>query len=275
MRRLWQVFCFAEKPRRATDAGTLRAIPAKSIILGQNIAPALKGPISPLQGFHHFGRDEVAGYSRALFRPALRVLPEPFSPARGTALPKGIPMAKARTPAGKIAVFPGTFDPITLGHLDIVDRGRRLFDHLILAIGINPEKDHLLPPEERLQLARELVKPFRNVTAEAYTGLTVQFVQQKGAMAIIRGLRNLSDMDYEFRAALTNRKVAGVETVFIMTREEFGFTSSSLIKQIVTMGGDPRKLRELLPEVVIQRLLHYRDNHLGGFGKKPKDSVTG
>ena len=181
--------------------------------------------------------------------------------------------AKSSRARDILAIFPGTFDPITRGHLDIIDRGRRLFDHLIVAIGVNPEKDHLLPPEERLKLVRQLVKPYKNVSAEAYEGLTIDLVKKHRAAAIVRGLRNLSDMDYEFRVALTNRKVAGVETVFIMTREEFGFTSSSLIKQIVTLGGDPRRLHDLLPKPVIDRLIFYRDRKLGAFAVTPIDSL--
>ncbi len=173
----------------------------------------------------------------------------------------------------KIAIFPGTFDPLTLGHLDIIDRGRKLFDELIVAIGINPDKNQLFPLEERLAILRGVTRKFRNVSVEAYEGLTVKLVKQRKAAAILRGLRNLADLDYEFRIALTNRKVAGVETIFIMTREEFGFTSSSLIKQIVTLGGNPRQLRELLPEQVIRRLLHYRDHKLGVFAMKPKDVI--
>ncbi len=172
-----------------------------------------------------------------------------------------------------LAIFPGTFDPLTFGHLDIIDRGRKLFDHLIVAIGINPTKEHLFPVEERLTMARSLTKSFANVSVEAYEGLTVGLVKRRGAAAILRGLRNLSDMDYEFRVALTNRKVAGVETVFIMTREEFGFTSSSLIKQIVTLGGHPRQLKELLPAMVIKRLIYYRDKGLGGFGEVPREPM--
>ena len=99
-------------------------------------------------------------------------------------------MARSRKSHATLAIFPGTFDPITLGHLDIIDRARRLFDHLIVAIGVNPEKDHLLPPEERLKLVRDLVRPFKNVSAEAYTGLTVQLVKKRKATAILRGLRN-------------------------------------------------------------------------------------
>jgi pantetheine-phosphate adenylyltransferase len=173
----------------------------------------------------------------------------------------------------KIAIFPGTFDPITLGHLDIIERGRRLFDHLIVALGVNPQKDHLLPVEERLRLIQRVVKPFKNVSAEAYEGLTVDFVKRRKASVILRGLRNLSDMDFEFRLALTNRKVAGVETVFIMTREDFGFTSSSLIKEMVRLGGDPRQLHDLLPRPVVERLLYYRDRKLGAFGQVPRDSL--
>ena len=165
------------------------------------------------------------------------------------------------------------FDPLTLGHIDVIDRGRKLFDQLIVAIGVNPGKDQLFSVEERLEMARSLTKKYRNVKVEAYEGLTVQLVKKRKASAILRGLRNLTDLDYEFRIALTNRKVAGVETVFIMTREEFGFTSSSLIKQIVTLGGNPHQLRELLPERVIDRLIYYRNKKLGPFSRQPTDSV--
>jgi pantetheine-phosphate adenylyltransferase len=172
------------------------------------------------------------------------------------------------------AIFPGTFDPITLGHIDIIERSRRIFDHLIVAIGENREKTELFPVEERLAIIRPLVRRFPNVSVEAYSGLTVDFAKRRRATAILRGLRNLSDLDYEFRIALTNRKVADVETVFIMTREEFGFTSSSLIKQIVTLGGNPHQLRALLPARVIQRLAYYRDHKLGAFAHAPSDAHT-
>jgi pantetheine-phosphate adenylyltransferase len=171
-----------------------------------------------------------------------------------------------------LAVYPGTFDPITLGHLDVIDRGRRLFDHLIVAIGVNPVKDHLFPVEERLDMVRKLVQRFANVSVESYEGLTVQLVKKRRATAILRGLRNLSDMEYEFRVAITSRRVAGVETVFIMTREEFGYTSSTIIKEIVTMGGSPHQLKELLPKPVIERLDYYRSHRLGAFGQVPLDN---
>jgi len=173
----------------------------------------------------------------------------------------------------KIAVYPGTFDPPTLGHIDIIDRGRKLFDRLIVAVGVNPEKHFLFPLDERLSLLRSLTRRFSNVSVEAYEGLTVEVVKKRKATAILRGLRNFTDLDYEFRIALTNRKVASVETVFIMTREEFGFTSSSLIKQIVTLGGRPQQLEGLLPPQVIKRLVRYRREKLGPFGDQPQDPI--
>jgi pantetheine-phosphate adenylyltransferase len=177
------------------------------------------------------------------------------------------------TTSPKIAVYPGTFDPPTLGHIDIIDRGRKLFERLIVAVGVNPEKERLFPLEERLSLLRQLTRRFPNVSVESYEGLTVQLVKRRKALAILRGLRNMADLDYEFRIALTNRKVAGVETVFIMTREEFGFTSSSLIKQIVTLGGHPRQLKGLLPALVIERLLHYRKQKGGVFSVQPREHI--
>ena len=175
-------------------------------------------------------------------------------------------------PRHTLAVYPGTFDPITLGHLDVIDRGRRLFDHLLVALGVNPSKDHLFPVEERMELVQKLVKRFPNVSVEAYEGLTVDLVKKRRATAILRGLRNLSDMDFEFRVAITNRRLAKVETVFIMPREEFGYTSSTIIKEIVTMGGHPKQLHGLLPKLVIQRLEYYREHKLGGFALAPRDN---
>ena len=173
----------------------------------------------------------------------------------------------------KVAVFPGTFDPITLGHLDVITRGRKLFDRLIVAVGHNPDKVELFPVPERLAMIRTLIKKYDNVSAETYEGLTVDLVRQRHAVAILRGLRNMTDLENEFRIALTNRAVAHVETVFIMTSEQFGFTSSSLIKQIVSLGGPVESFSKLLPPVVIRKLKAYHKAGKGVFQGSPKDHL--
>jgi pantetheine-phosphate adenylyltransferase len=178
------------------------------------------------------------------------------------------------TKATKIAVFPGTFDPPTLGHLDVIRRGHKLFDHLIVAIGKNPEKTELFPVAQRLELIRNLVADLPTVSVEAYEGLTVELVRKRGAIAILRGLRNMTDLEYEFQLALTNRAVADVDTVFIMTNERFGFTSSSLIRQIAALGGDLDNLSALLPPGVINHLREYRDKKIGPFGE-PRGGISG
>ena len=138
----------------------------------------------------------------------------------------------------RLAIFPGTFDPVTNGHLDVIRRGAKLFDQLVVAVGENPEKKSLLDQTERLSILREVVSDLDNVTVEGFQGLTVNFARAKGAAAILRGIRNSTDLQFEYQVALTNRVVAGVETVFIITSTEWAFTSSSLIKQIAQMGGD-------------------------------------
>lgn len=142
----------------------------------------------------------------------------------------------------RIAIFPGTFDPITNGHLDVIQRGAGLFDELIIAVGENPDKSLLMGLQERAELIREVVQGIANVRVETFQGLTVDFARRVGAAVILRGIRNSSDLQFEFQVALTNRAVAGVETVFIMTSTEYAFTSSSLIKQIAIMGGDVSSL---------------------------------
>ncbi|MFA6133779.1 MAG: pantetheine-phosphate adenylyltransferase [Phycisphaerae bacterium] len=151
----------------------------------------------------------------------------------------------------QLAVFPGTFDPITNGHLDVIRRGSRLFDRLLVAVGDNPEKTCFLPAPERLDIIRHLVADLPNVHVESFRGLTVDFARKVGAAAILRGIRNTTDLHFEFQVALTNRVVAGVETVFIMTSPELAFTSSTLIRQIAQMGGDVSALvpAEVLPHI--------------------------
>jgi len=151
----------------------------------------------------------------------------------------------------RLAVFPGTFDPITNGHVDVIGRGARLFDELVVAVGENPEKPALMDQADRVAIIREVTAEMPNVRVEAFEGLTVDMARKLGADAILRGIRNTTDLHFEFQLALTNRVVAGVETVFIMTSTEFAFTSSSLIRQIAAMGGD---ISALVPPQVLPRL---------------------
>jgi pantetheine-phosphate adenylyltransferase len=151
------------------------------------------------------------------------------------------------------AIFPGSFDPITNGHLDVIDRGMRLFDELVIAVGRSPVKNQLFSPEERVEMIREIIRDrqMKGVTVESFEGLTVEYAAKRKADVILRGLRSLTDVQYEFQLAMTNRAVAGIETVFIMTSEKYGFTSSTLIREIASLGGD---LSNLIPENVYKRL---------------------
>ena len=154
----------------------------------------------------------------------------------------------------RIAVFPGQFDPVTNGHLDVIRRGVQLFDEVVVGVGINPEKRELFPLEERLAIIEELLKDIPGARAARYEGLTVDFVRSVHATVILRGIRDVSDLRYEFQLALANRAGGGVETVFIMTGDQHALTSSSLIRQVVALGADLAKLRPLVPHNVIDRL---------------------
>lgn len=154
----------------------------------------------------------------------------------------------------RIAVFPGQFDPITNGHLDVIQRGAALFDELIVAVGINPEKREMFTIDERLKMIRSLIKHMPGAKVEKYTGLTVDFVRSANATAILRGIRDVSDLRYEFQLALANRAVGNVETVFIMAGDQYALTSSSLIRQIVSLGGNISQLSSILPAIVIEKL---------------------
>src|SRR2546429_3797400 len=154
----------------------------------------------------------------------------------------------------KIGVFPGQFDPITNGHLDVIKRGVTLFDELIVAVGVNPDKRELFTLDERVAMIGELLQEVPHTKVAKYTGLTADFVRRAKATAILRGIRDVSDLRYEFQLALANRAVGGVETVFIMTGDQYALTSSSLIRQVVALGADLAKLEPLVPANVIQRL---------------------
>jgi pantetheine-phosphate adenylyltransferase len=151
------------------------------------------------------------------------------------------------------AVFPGSFDPITNGHLDVIHRGVELFDELIIAVGRSPIKDPLFTPKERVEMIRELVADIPRVKVDSFEGLTVEYAVKEKADVILRGMRSLTDVHYEFKLAMTNRAVAGIETVFVMTSAEYGFTSSTLIREVAALGGD---VSNLIPKSVYSRLLH-------------------
>ena len=150
------------------------------------------------------------------------------------------------------AVYPGTFDPITNGHLDIISQGVRLFDRVIVALLENADKEPLLPLSDRLDIARAVVSKFPHVTVESFDGLLVDYARARGAQAIVRGLRALSDFEYEFQMALMNRRLEpGVETVFMMPSEAYSYVSSRLVKEVVRLGGD---VTGLVPLEVVARL---------------------
>lgn len=160
----------------------------------------------------------------------------------------------------KIGLFPGTFDPLSNGHLDVIRRGQVLFDRLIVAVGQNPAKRLIFSTEERVEMITELVRRDcgPHVEVASFAGLTVDFAREVGATAILRGIRNVTDLNFEFQLALTNRAIADVETIFIMTGEVHAFTSSTLLKQIAS-GGDIDRLAPLMPDLILDRLKAKKD----------------
>jgi pantetheine-phosphate adenylyltransferase len=158
----------------------------------------------------------------------------------------------------RLAVYPGTFDPITRGHTDIVSRSLSVFDRLVVAIAPNPRKGALLSIEERVELAKIATKEFPNVEVESFNGLLVEYVRQRGAHAIIRGLRAVSDFEHEFQMALLNRKLdEQLETVFLMPSEEYSYLTSSIVKELALFGGPLEAF--LIPEVA--KLLREKYGH--------------
>lgn len=156
------------------------------------------------------------------------------------------------------AVFPGSFDPITNGHLDVIKRAVKLFDELIVAVGESPIKDQLFTPAERVEMIEKLVADIEGVSVESYDCLTVEYAARRNADVMIRGLRNLTDVQYEFQLAMTNRAVAGIETVFIMTSEQYGFASSTLIREVAKLGGD---VSTLIPEEIFSKVKTRYNQH--------------
>jgi pantetheine-phosphate adenylyltransferase len=152
------------------------------------------------------------------------------------------------------AVYTGSFDPITLGHLNVIERSSRLVDELIVGIGTNIDKQALFTGDERAELVERVTRPLGNVTVRQFSGLAVTFVREVEARVIIRGVRSLSDMDTEFTMTLANRKLdPGIETVFLMADEEFSHVSSSLIKQITPLADDEH-LARFVPREILRDL---------------------
>jgi pantetheine-phosphate adenylyltransferase len=150
------------------------------------------------------------------------------------------------------AVCPGSFDPVTNGHLDIFRRAAVLFDELVVATGTNPSKSRLFDPEERLEMLRTVCAELPNVTVMGFTGLIVDFCRDLGAQAIVKGLRGGNDYEFELPMAQMNAHLTGVETVFIPTNASLGYVSSSLVKEVASLGGD---VSGLVPDSVHARLV--------------------
>lgn len=152
----------------------------------------------------------------------------------------------------RIAVCPGSFDPVHNGHLDIIERCRPLFDRVIVAVLENEEKNPLFSIEERVAMIRELLADWPDCRVESFSGLLVDFMDRMGARTVVRGLRAISDFEYEFQMALMNRRLnPKVETVFMMPKEDYSYLSSRLVKEVFSLGGD---LTGLVPETVLRRL---------------------
>lgn len=150
------------------------------------------------------------------------------------------------------AIYPGTFDPITLGHVDVVQRGLKLFDEIIIAVADSPKKSPMFDVQTRLGMVNETFAGESRIKAVSFDGLLVNLVQKHDGIAILRGLRAASDFEYEFQLAAMNRKLnADIESVFVMAREEYTFVSSSFIREISSMGGD---VHSLVPEAVRKKL---------------------
>jgi pantetheine-phosphate adenylyltransferase len=150
------------------------------------------------------------------------------------------------------AVCPGSFDPVTNGHLDIIIRASRLFDEVFVAVFVNQSKRALFSLDERLEMLRDVTKPYANVRVESFQGLVVDFCRARGAEVVVKGLRAVSDFDYELQMAQMNIGLAGVETLFMPTNPAHSFLSSSLVKDVAKWGGD---ITPHVPEVVSRRLV--------------------
>ncbi|QGU95242.1 pantetheine-phosphate adenylyltransferase [Clostridium bovifaecis] len=154
----------------------------------------------------------------------------------------------------RIAVYPGSFDPVTKGHLDIIERSAKIFDEVIVAVLINPDKKGLFSIEERVELIKKVTQNIKNVKVESFYGLLVNYMKQKNAQVIIKGLRAVSDFEYEFQMALMNKKLdSSIETCFMMTNAKYSYLSSSSIKQVVMFGGC---IEDLVPDEIVNDIMN-------------------
>ena len=152
----------------------------------------------------------------------------------------------------KTAVYPGSFDPVTNGHIDVIKRALKIFDKIIITVGYNPGKKPAFSIEERLEMLRECTKDMGNAEIDTFSGLLIDYVRKKGSRIIIRGLRAVSDFDFEFQRALMNRVVDDeIETIFIMTKEHYVYLNSSIVKEMAMFNGD---INGLVPEIVEKKL---------------------
>ncbi len=157
-------------------------------------------------------------------------------------------MTSGAPPNSRLAVFPGSFDPLTNGHVDVVLRSANLFTRVVVAVLVNPDKSPLFTPEERVAIIREVFREYPNVEVDTYNGLLVDYARRRRASAIVRGMRAISDFEREFQMALMNRHLEPtLETVFMMPAEQYTYLSSRLIKEVYSLGGD---VRGLVPPVV-------------------------
>ena len=164
--------------------------------------------------------------------------------------------------ATRLAVYTGVFDPVHFGHLDVVQRGSRLVDRLIVGVGDNPEKSTLFSQEERVNLLKLVVAPLANVEVQPFSGLAVRFVREMGSRIMLRGIRTTSDMEYEFTMSLTNLALdSEIETVFLMARETYSHISGTLLRQIAAFGGD---LKKFVPPAIESILLKRAKERHGG-----------
>ena len=183
------------------------------------------------------------------------------------------------SPPRHLAIYTGSFDPVTLGHLDVRHRVRGMFDEIVLAIGHNPDKRPLFTMTERATMAESAIRSSidpdcRNIRVKTYDGLTVDFARSVGACAIIRGIRNVTDLAGESQLAITNRKVAGIETVFIVSGEEYAYTSSSLIRQMAALGATLEQLSGFVPPVVLDAIREKQADPAHPLGALRRDGLV-